>query len=215
MNALVKAIHHLLTICQTHNVAMARPIANYVVSIKNGRVASQGSVSDVLVHDTSLADETDQVQKAMDKVEEEIDSQLPPDAKKSDGKLIVAEEIEEGHIGLPARTFFSSSDLCLEGSLTCTTVVKFFFSSLGGCHVWLFFMSFIGGLAITEILNAAQTWWLGHWASQYDGREAYQVPVFLSVFFFSGDLASQLMCNFQLYKHLQSVNSSVMSNSAH
>ncbi|PBK77153.1 hypothetical protein ARMSODRAFT_949046 [Armillaria solidipes] len=144
----------------THNVAMARPIANFVVSIKNGRVASQGSISDVLVHDTSLADETDQVQKAMDKVEEEIDSQLPPDAKKSDGKLIVAEEIEEGHIGLPA--------------------LKFFFSSLGGGHVWLFFMSFIGGLAITEILNAAQTWWLGHWASQYDGREAYQVPVFLS-----------------------------------
>ncbi|PBK89704.1 hypothetical protein ARMGADRAFT_1167459 [Armillaria gallica] len=149
----------------THNVAMARPIANYVVSIKNGRVASQGSISDVLVHDTSLADETDQVQKAMDKVEEEIDSQLPPDAKKSDGKLIAAEEIEEGHIGLPA--------------------LKFFFSSLGGGHVWLFFMSFIGGLAITEILNAAQTWWLGHWASQYDGREAYQVPVFFYISIYS------------------------------
>ncbi|KAK0198511.1 hypothetical protein F5146DRAFT_1100167 [Armillaria mellea] len=145
----------------THNVAMARPIANFVVSIKNGKVASQGSISDVLVHDTSLADETDQVQKAMDKVEEEIDSQLPPDAKKPDGKLIVAEEIEEGHIGLPA--------------------LKFFFSSLGGGHVWLFFMSFIGGLAITEILNAAQTWWLGHWASQYDGREAY-ISIYISVY---------------------------------
>ncbi|KAK0478556.1 hypothetical protein IW261DRAFT_1551827 [Armillaria novae-zelandiae] len=139
----------LSTLLITHNVAMARPIANFVVSIKNGRVASQGSISDVLVHDTSLADEIDQVQKAMDKVEEEIDSQLPPDAKKSDGKLIVAEEIEEGHIGLPA--------------------LNFFFSSLGG-------VTFIGGLAITEILNAAQTWWLGHWASQYDGRETYQVP---------------------------------------
>ncbi|PBK69165.1 hypothetical protein ARMSODRAFT_1019154 [Armillaria solidipes] len=152
-------------ILATHNVAMARPIANFVVSIKNGRVASQGSISDVLVHDTSLADETDQVQKAMDKVEEEIDSQLPPDAKKSDGKLIMAEEIEEGHISLPA--------------------LKFFFSSLGGGHVWLFFMSFIGGLAITEILNAAQTWWLGHWASQYDGREAYQVPVFFYISIYS------------------------------
>ncbi|KAK0473305.1 hypothetical protein IW261DRAFT_1342846 [Armillaria novae-zelandiae] len=149
----------------THNVAMARPIANFVVSIKNGRVASQGSISDVLVHDTSLADEIDQVQKAMDKVEEEIDSQLPPDAKKSDGKLIVAEEIEEGHIGLPA--------------------LNFFFSSLGGGHVWLFFMTFIGGLAITEILNAAQTWWLGHWASQYDGRETYQVPVFFYISIYS------------------------------
>ncbi|KAK0208414.1 hypothetical protein DFS33DRAFT_1411920 [Desarmillaria ectypa] len=138
----------------THNVAVVRPIANFVVSIKNGRVASQGSISDVLVHDALLADETDQVQETMDKVEEEIDSQPPPEENKSDGKLIVAEEIEEGHIGPPA--------------------LKFFFSSLGGGHVWLFFTSFIGGLAITEILNTAQTWWLGNWASQYDGRETYQ-----------------------------------------
>ncbi|KAG7450174.1 P-loop containing nucleoside triphosphate hydrolase protein [Guyanagaster necrorhizus] len=149
----------------THNVAMARPIANFVVSIKNGRVASQGSISDALAHDALLTDETDQFQKAMDKVEEEIDSQPPPGAKKSDGKLIVAEEIEEGHIGVPALIFF--------------------FSSLGGSHVWLFFASFIGGLAITEILNAAQTWWLGHWASQYDDRETYQIPVFFYISIYS------------------------------
>ncbi|KAK0465231.1 uncharacterized protein EV420DRAFT_1637381 [Desarmillaria tabescens] len=149
----------------THNVAMARPIANFVVSIKNGRIASQGSISDALVHDALLVDETDQAQKAMDKVEEEIDSQLPPEEKKSDGKLIVAEEIEEGHIGLPA--------------------LKFFFSSLGGGHVWLFFASFIGGLAITEILNTVQTWWLGHWASQYNDREMYQVPVFFYISIYS------------------------------
>lgn len=52
-----------------------------------------------------MAIEAKEDQKAIDKAEEEVDSQAPPDEQKPAGKLIVAEEIEEGHVSWPARRF--------------------------------------------------------------------------------------------------------------
>lgn len=88
---------------QTHNVAMARPIAGFVVCMGvDGTIVSRGSISDVLLKDSALAEGVTQEQESITKVESEVDSP-PPVESKTDGKLILAEEIEEGHVSWPAR----------------------------------------------------------------------------------------------------------------
>lgn len=62
--------------------------------------------------------------------------------------------------------------------LLISETVKLYFRGLGGNHSLLFFLSFVVGLLLTEFSNAAQTWYLGYWASQYDDHKSSDVPVF-------------------------------------
>ena len=92
---------------QTHNVAMASPIADFVVSLgTDGRVVSQGTLSKVLAKDDKLSKELAEERAEMEKAENEVDAVEPDDEaapKKSDGKLVVAEEISEGHVSWASR----------------------------------------------------------------------------------------------------------------
>ncbi|KAK0192579.1 hypothetical protein F5146DRAFT_1040547 [Armillaria mellea] len=137
----------------THNIAMAEPIAHYIVSLKEGRIASQGSLSTALSRDRALAKEVQRDEEAMHKADEEIDADEDTtggtdEDKKSNGKLIMAEEIQEGHISWES--------------------LKLYLSALGGNHVTLFFVVFLSAYILQQVLNTAQTWFLGYWASQYD-----------------------------------------------
>lgn len=81
----------------THNIAMAEPIAQFVVSLKDGRIASQGSLSSVLSQDLTLAEEARRDAKALHKADEEVDVDdefIEQPVKTSDGALIMAEEIQ-------------------------------------------------------------------------------------------------------------------------
>ncbi|KAF9015463.1 ATP-binding cassette transporter [Cyathus striatus] len=144
----------------THNVAMARPVASFIVSMgSDGRILSHGSLAETVKQDKLLARELEQDQAVIDKAGQEIDDSaaskvVPP---KVDGKLIVAEEIEEGHVGWEA--------------------LRMYFAGLGGNHPVVFFIAFVLGLAIAEIFGAIQTWYLGYWASQYTDHSASEVPV--------------------------------------
>ena len=90
----------LISALQTHNVAMASPIADFVVSLgTDGRVASQGTLSKVLAKDHKLSEEMAEEREELKKADDEVDA-VEPDSedapKKGDGKLVVAEEISEG-----------------------------------------------------------------------------------------------------------------------
>jgi hypothetical protein len=61
--------------------------------------------------------------------------------------------------------------------------VKLYFSGLGGEHSFLFFLAFAGGIILSEFLFTGQTWYLGHWASQYDDRMGSDVDVVQFVHF--------------------------------
>ena len=63
-------------------------------------------------------------------------------------------------------------------SESCSFAVRLYLQGLGGNHPTLFFATFVGGLFVTELLNATQTWYLGYWASQYNGRDPAEIPVF-------------------------------------
>lgn len=83
---------------------MTRPIAGYIVSMgSDGRVSSHGSVSEALAADAVLAKELTEEQQILDKVADEVDPSSLAEESKTDGKLIVAEEIEEGHVSWAAR----------------------------------------------------------------------------------------------------------------
>jgi ABC-type methionine transport system ATPase subunit len=99
---------HLITVVlnihQTHNVAMASPLADYVVSLgQDGQIASRGSVSDVLKKDKTLAKEFAEGVRTIKDNEKKIDSEEPDEtAKPTDGKLILAEEVAEGNVSWDA-----------------------------------------------------------------------------------------------------------------
>ena len=86
---------------------MASPIADFVVSLgTDGRVQSQGTLSKVLAKDDKLAEELAEESEEIKKAENEVDHVDPDDEAappKADGKLVVAEEISEGHISWQAR----------------------------------------------------------------------------------------------------------------
>ncbi|KAI9434174.1 hypothetical protein H4582DRAFT_2177883 [Lactarius indigo] len=143
----------------THNVAMASPLADYVVSLgKDGRIASRGSVSDALKKDKTLAKELAKGARAIEDNEEKIDSVKPDETVKSaDGKLILTEEIAEGHVSWDA--------------------VKLFINGLGGAHSVLFWILFPVGLLLCDALMTVQTWFMGYWAEQYDIYPPDQVNI--------------------------------------
>lgn len=138
---------------------MASPYAQFVVSLGiDGRIASQGQVADAMSKNKDLIVEAQEDAEAMAKAEEEIDEQKPEDKiAKGDGKLTVAEEIQEGHVSWKA--------------------LKLFFVGLGGNHPLLFWIIFLFGMFLTDFINTIQTWWLGYWARQYDIHNASEVAV--------------------------------------
>ena len=90
---------------QTHNVAMASPLADFVVSLgTDGRIATQGSVSDALKKNKALAEEVKHEEEAVELDETEDRVEGPAEEKK--GKLVLAEEIEEGHVSREACKYF-------------------------------------------------------------------------------------------------------------
>jgi hypothetical protein len=99
---------------QTHNVAMVRPLAEYVVSLGlDGRVAKRSSASVAVTKDKALAVEPVAGVLTIKDEEENVDAEVPDKpANQADGKLIVAEEIAEGRV---------SWDACNYCSLPCDT----------------------------------------------------------------------------------------------
>ncbi|KAH7922933.1 hypothetical protein BV22DRAFT_1197033 [Leucogyrophana mollusca] len=150
----------------THNVAMASSVAHFVVSLgSNGRVLSQGSISDAIAKDDRLAAEVAKEQEAIEDEAEVIDNE--PEIKtetKGDGKLVVAEEILEGHVSWAA--------------------FKLYLVGLGGHYSLIFWIVFLALMGLTDLINTIQTWFLGYWASQYEIHppSEVKVPYYLTVY---------------------------------
>lgn len=92
---------------QTHNVALAAPIAEFVVSLgTDGRIKSQGTLSSALENDAKLSTYVAEERSQLKRADESIDEAKPePAEQKSTGKLTVAEEVDEGHVGWSASEY--------------------------------------------------------------------------------------------------------------
>ncbi|KAL7284523.1 hypothetical protein ACG7TL_001814 [Trametes sanguinea] len=150
----------------THNVAMASPIADFVVYMgSDGRILSQGSLERALARDSKLVNEVQGKREELEKSELEIDAEKPDDAvpTQAAGKLMVAEEREEGHVGWSA--------------------LKLFLGNMSNRPI-LFWLIYVSGHVLRQSLANLQTWYLGYWASQYETHSPKEVPAqhYLSIY---------------------------------
>lgn len=95
----------LLNGFQTHNITLTQSIAGFVVSIKDGRIISQGTTSNAL---SMLASAQVKTEEFLIEDVEIPETQPRDDAaekqnKEGQGKIIVAEEVEVGNVSWPAR----------------------------------------------------------------------------------------------------------------
>ncbi|KAI0076666.1 multidrug resistance-associated ABC transporter [Panus rudis PR-1116 ss-1] len=153
----------------THNIAMTSPLAEFVVSMgPDGRILSQGTLSNALAKDKTLSAELAQDKKAIEKDEERSKDADPAQNKPKDGKgkLIVEEEVEVGHVGWHAMKLFLVNMKGRSGSFVFWFVVLFF-------------------AFITRANQNLENWVLALWANEYENRAPDDVPVihYLSWYF--------------------------------
>ncbi|KDR83059.1 hypothetical protein GALMADRAFT_238853 [Galerina marginata CBS 339.88] len=162
----------------THNIALVGPIADFVVSLGlDGSVQSQATeIATLLESDPRLASEVEQEKKALEVGKEVIQ---PPAKATSDGKLVVAEEIVEGHV-----TRMSMSLL---------------FSALGGRHPILFFVTWVGGTVLLCIGVTIPSWFLGVWGSQYETHAPSDVHPAFYLTIFSLMVAGNTLMTMAIY----------------
>jgi len=146
---------------QTHNIALVGPVAEFVVSLgTDGTIKSQGTeVSSIIQHDSHLAAELQQEEQAIASGKQDESAaehaQHAQPKPQSDGKLVVAEEIAQGHV-----TWRSMSLLI---------------SAMGGGHPILFFGLWIFAEMASEIIFTGQSWFLGIWGHQYEIHDPSEV----------------------------------------
>ncbi|KAJ7041534.1 hypothetical protein C8F04DRAFT_1208348 [Mycena alexandri] len=133
----------------THNIAMSSKLADFVVSVGlDGRVRGQ------VATDKALA-EVSKNQAILQAAEQDLDS--TPSTEKiteGNGKLVVAEEIEIGHVSWEAWNMFVSAH--------------------GNPVLFLGIMVF--AMVCISVVARMETWYMGYWASQYE--EGKPVAVF-------------------------------------
>ena len=104
-----------------------------------------------LANETPAASEPEHFPRT---VTEEVEPIIKKDSS-TDGKLVVAEEIAEGHV-----TWKS---------------VKLYLSGLGGDYPFMFFSIWICASFITDWMDTFQVWFLGYWGTQYETHEPSEV----------------------------------------
>lgn len=99
---------------------MTSKLADFVISIHDGHIVSQGSVREVLADDETLVEELKHDEEAVELDQNEDAESGAPDesdaapTKPKEGKLVVAEEVAVGHVSWKAC---ASSIFILLGSL--------------------------------------------------------------------------------------------------
>jgi len=82
----------------THNVALAGPLAQHVVSIgSDGVISSQTTIGEALSHDGTLRAEVFNEIEVLEKADQVIEGTRPKESAPQ-GKLVAAEELALGHV---------------------------------------------------------------------------------------------------------------------
>ncbi|KAH8086658.1 multidrug resistance-associated ABC transporter [Cristinia sonorae] len=152
----------------THNIALTSPVADFVVSLSSdGRIASQGSLSNALAMDKKLQSELNKERQILEKEEQvaEQHKDLPTadvNAKPS-GKLIVEEEVAIGHIGWSAMSLYLFN---MAGKM-------------GSIPFWTLFSI---TLVASKIFSQLDMWVLGLWATAYENNRDRPAEVSVSYY---------------------------------
>jgi hypothetical protein len=90
---------------KTHNVSMASPVAQYMVSMgPSGQIIGQGSVADLVASKRVVMDGSEAINPTPEKPETAV--KVADELNAIDGKLVLAEEKAEGRISLSSMRLF-------------------------------------------------------------------------------------------------------------
>ncbi|KAJ3991391.1 hypothetical protein F5050DRAFT_1548971, partial [Lentinula boryana] len=145
-----------MVIIVTHNVRLVEPLVSVVISMKDGQVHDFHSSSPV---PTKNLHQTLHISPDKDDL---TNNPTLKGEQKSDGKLVVPEEIKEGHI---------SGDS-----------IKLYTLAAGGQHAILYFTVLLVMMLVTQLTGVVQTWFLGYWSSQYELPGKVHVVFYLSIY---------------------------------
>jgi ABC-type methionine transport system ATPase subunit len=95
----------------THNVALVAPVVNHVVCLGlDGRIVATGSPSEIFLKDRALAEQVVHEQEALeldaDLDEDEDDDDMDKKVAVDGAKLVVTEEVQQGHVSWKAIKLF-------------------------------------------------------------------------------------------------------------
>ena len=166
---------------QTHNLHIAHSLADFVVSLgPNGTIAHTGPFSEVLLTDQELSREfehdtaEDTVEAVLDPNEPLNSGGLQTDKQHAAGKLVMLEEVANGHVSWQAcQAFCRSHDV----DHTNNTSVYLYISGAGGRLPFVFWSLFFCGVILTSAAETLQVWFLGYWTRAYDSDEPSEVDV--------------------------------------
>ncbi|KAF7365323.1 hypothetical protein MVEN_00404300 [Mycena venus] len=177
-------VHGRTVILVTHNIALTRPISQWVVSLGSDGTMVQGPADAVLKADHLTAADAEEEQKAFKQDAEPGASVITVSGPI--GKLMVTEKSQEGMVKWPTYKVF-----------------------LANLSSWpIAFVCLICGLfLLNEATISFQFWFLGYWSSQYLNHPASSVPVpfYLGIYSISAVLAMA----FYIIIHAKLINSVV------
>jgi hypothetical protein len=133
--------------------------------MQNGRVSSQGPVAEVLDHERDIGLKMEADEKDLRDAMEEASTDGEQQERTKSGQLIIAEEVEEGHVGWPACERKHSSNTIV---IDWNSLVKLYLNSMAGDRKFSLVAIWLGGVFGMQIMASFRTWWLGHWSSQYE-----------------------------------------------
>ena len=128
---------------QTHNIALAGPAADFVVSLgQDGRILCQGTLSEALKSNKALRKEVKAEEPRAVKTDEVIDDATPEIPEGKGGKLIAKEELAVGHVSWSASKSGRSLLCSGEADLLCSPNVHrrdgwILSRALLGCRSWV------------------------------------------------------------------------------
>ncbi|KZS96561.1 P-loop containing nucleoside triphosphate hydrolase protein [Sistotremastrum niveocremeum HHB9708] len=143
----------------TNNILLCEPFAGRVISIgKDGVISSQETVQEALTNDRSLREtvhSVEEIRKEESVIGNSSETIASADEaeKQPDGKLIVAEDMADGHLSWSA----------------CLLWFKHFSGPL-------FFTYIAFNLLLQSLVSLSGNWFLGWWSTQYIDPPASGVP---------------------------------------
>lgn len=122
----------------THNVTMAGPLAQHVVSIRSdGIISSRPTIGETLSRDSKLRAEITDENMVIEMAGEAIDAPaMLKEGQPVSGKLVADEEVALGHVSWAARKSWYFGFMS-QPILICPVTVSLFSSNMGGALVYL------------------------------------------------------------------------------
>ncbi|KAK3370347.1 hypothetical protein B0H63DRAFT_422131 [Podospora didyma] len=168
---------HRTCILVSHNIALCVPFSDYVVTMNNGRVTSQGTLQEV-VASGKLGEEILQKPGAGSAHVSRVPSRVPSSVGEESGNTLVneADGSEQQTKVQTAKKEHKKQDAMEEQKATGAVkwpVMKLYLQAMG---TWWFWVIAVFVFGAQQLCGVASSIWIKEWANQYTTEETSSIP---------------------------------------